>query len=739
MEPILSDTENVPGTHETDPTDLTDLTGTGFPPGSFDNLEATYRTGKAYGSETTRVGNIFERHVAGYYLMNSRQYRGVIKKVWPRVKWIAQHPDHIKVKNDKGIDLVAETYDGKFWAIQAKGYHKDTPIDKGDLDGFLSESNRDIFDYRLMITSSSNPLTDNLLDTIDGYKGGMGLVTRQDFDNPDEITWPDHIDHIHKTSPPKQHELFPDQKRAVDNIIDGFQDHDRGQVHRACGTGKTLVAAKVAERMNARLSLVLAPSLEMTRQNIEEWTTQLSRPVCFKTVCSDEAAGKDVAQGVRSRKKAANVDDEAINAANSLSHLGYPSETDPEKIADFIQKMLSRDAEDGIADDYIGCIFSTYQSLENIARAQAILRRRGIDPSFDVVFQDEAHVSATQSGSSFCLALEPVDPLYAGDNPPFIEKKKLLSLTATPQILSTAAAAQIESINQRRKEAEQETGKKQAQIVRYSMNNKEQYGPVFDEYTLREAIADERVCDYEIAVMCVREDDPDLLTALEENHFVKGSPEYIATAEWYAKLIGTARAIHAYNLTSTISFHASIAASKSFAKGLPAAARIVASNQAELLLPPEMLQTNLNALNVTHVDGKMATGILRATKDILNEASFDDPKHVSNCKLIATGYNARAINGIFLMDVPDSNLLIAQIAGRGLRTHEKSGKKKAVMVIGMLVKDSMDIEEAIAESDFNQAVNLLRAFKEIDGTLANEIEALTLRAVPKTIAIYSRA
>jgi predicted helicase len=43
---------------------------------------------------------------------------------------------------DAGIDLVAQTIDGKLWAIQAKVYASEYWVKKSDVDTFLSESAR---------------------------------------------------------------------------------------------------------------------------------------------------------------------------------------------------------------------------------------------------------------------------------------------------------------------------------------------------------------------------------------------------------------------------------------------------------------------------------------------------------------------------------------------------------------------------------------------------------------------
>jgi len=41
------------------------------------------------------------------------------------------------------------------------------------------------------------------------------------------------------------------QQAAIEAAVNGFADHSRGQVIMACGTGKTLVAQRIAESLEA--------------------------------------------------------------------------------------------------------------------------------------------------------------------------------------------------------------------------------------------------------------------------------------------------------------------------------------------------------------------------------------------------------------------------------------------------------------------------------------------------------
>jgi len=84
-------------------------------------------------------GDRFERLMQSF-LLTAPQYQAVLKDVW---LWneFPFRKDFGSGK-DVGIDLVARTFDGKYWAIQCKCYDSNTQITKADVDTFLSTSEK---------------------------------------------------------------------------------------------------------------------------------------------------------------------------------------------------------------------------------------------------------------------------------------------------------------------------------------------------------------------------------------------------------------------------------------------------------------------------------------------------------------------------------------------------------------------------------------------------------------------
>ena len=59
-------------------------------------------------------------------------------------------------------------------------------------------------------------------------------------------------------------------KRST-TVVEGFDQSDRGQMIMACGTGKTLTALFINEKLAAQRTLVLVPSLSLLAQTLREW------------------------------------------------------------------------------------------------------------------------------------------------------------------------------------------------------------------------------------------------------------------------------------------------------------------------------------------------------------------------------------------------------------------------------------------------------------------------------------
>ncbi len=197
----------------------------------------------------------------------------------------------------------------------------------------------------------------------------MGTLFFSDLKNR-KLNWPSSPDRLAaKQEPPRKPRH--DQQKAIADVVRGFRSNDRGQLIRACGTGKSLIGLRVSEAMKSRRTLVLVPWLSLVSQILSDWTKDGLRPFRFLPVCSDETMGGE------------------DHLVAHVSQLGVPATTDPSEIADFMRGSGTR------------VIFSTYQSTPTVALA---FKQHRLKP-FDLVIADEAHRCAGMKDGAFATIL----------------------------------------------------------------------------------------------------------------------------------------------------------------------------------------------------------------------------------------------------------------------------------------------------------------------------------------------
>jgi predicted helicase len=226
-------------------------------------------------ADPDKRGREFER-ICRWYLTNAPEYRRRFKHVWLWRDWPGMRAP------DRGIDLVAEEHGGDLWAIQAKAYAPDYAIKKKDVDSFLAEAGRPDFSYRLLIATTDH-LGPAAKSTLDEQREPVGYLLRSQLELA-PVAWPQSPDDLRPRRPPRT-KPFPHVKEAIRATVRGFDGNDRGQLIMACGTGKTLAAMWISERL-AKRTLILLPSLSLLAQTLREWSANASKPFDYLAVCS---------------------------------------------------------------------------------------------------------------------------------------------------------------------------------------------------------------------------------------------------------------------------------------------------------------------------------------------------------------------------------------------------------------------------------------------------------------------
>ena len=170
----------------------------------------------------------FSEHDKGYrferlmqlYLQTDPKYAFQFKHVWMWNDFPAKKDFGGK---DTGIDLVALTHEGDYWAIQCKCYQESATIDKPAIDSFLSTSGRKFLNEELKTVNFSNRLWisttnhwgSNAEETIKNQHPPVSRLSLTDLESA-PIDWEKLEDGLHgEQARSKKHIIKPHQQKAV--------------------------------------------------------------------------------------------------------------------------------------------------------------------------------------------------------------------------------------------------------------------------------------------------------------------------------------------------------------------------------------------------------------------------------------------------------------------------------------------------------------------------------------------
>jgi superfamily II DNA or RNA helicase len=565
----------------------------------------------------------------------------MVKRTWLWRDW----PDRWGA--DIGVDLVVETHEDDLWAVQAKAYDARYSVTKRDVDSFLSESNRPMFAFRLLLATTDR-VARNARSALEGQEKPVGLRLRSDLAAV-EIAWPKTVERLLPTkSKPKR--LRGYQRRALSDVLTGFDSADRGQLLMACGTGKTLIGLHVAEELESHRTLVLLPSLSLVEQTLREWTANGRRPFSYAAVCSDASV----------------VEQDSVVA--STVELGVPVTTDASEVAEFLR---------GRRDHSV--VFATYQSSDVIKQAQS---RRGV-PWFDLLIADEAHRCVGPEAGVFATALDEAK----------IKAKRRLFMTATPRYFTGRL-------------------KRQAREVDYqvaSMDDRTRFGPVFHHLTFGEAIEQDLLSDYQLAVVGVT--NATYRDYAQRGVFVAPDGTSITDARTLGSQLGLLRAMSQYDLHRVVSFHSRVSSARSFATTLPLVCAWMPSDRR----PDGTLWTD-------YVDGNMPSGQRRTRLTRLRETAPFDRSVLTNARCLTEGIDVPTLDGVAFIDPRNSQVDIVQAVGRAIR--KSDDKTVGTIIVPVFVDEDVDSERALESSEFKRVWDIVKALRAHDETLANELDEL---------------
>lgn len=418
-------------------------------------------------------GNKFEKLMQAY-LQTDPKYATLFSRVWLWNEFPFRKDFGGK---DTGVDLVAKTYNGDYWAIQCKCFAENATIDKPAVDSFLSTSSRNFVDdggrtttfaHRLWI-STTNKWGTNAEEAIRNQQPAVSRIGLYHLESA-PVDWAKLEDGLlGESSRQAKKRLFLHQETALNEVHEYFKTSSRGKLIMACGTGKTFTSLKIAENeTNGKgLILFLVPSIALLGQTLEEWYAEANEPIKAICICSDSEVSKK-------KTKSEDID------SYSTVDLALPASTN-------VASILSQLKSSAETSQGMTVVFSTYQSIEVISEAQKAYQKIVGDKAiFDLIICDEAHRT-----TGVTLAREDESAFVKVHRDDFLQAKKRLYMTATPRLYSDDSKSKAA----------------QGDALLCSMDDQTIYGEEIYRIGFGEAVSKGMLSDYKVLILTVSEND----------------------------------------------------------------------------------------------------------------------------------------------------------------------------------------------------------------------------------------
>lgn len=683
---------------------------------SFFQLIDTFRTT----AKTEREKGTYFELLCIKYFKNEPFYADLFSDVQIYTEWAKAQGLSGK---DTGIDLVATTKDGEFYAIQCKLYEADRKVTKAEIDSFLSAASKTYFKRRIIV-STTHEWSDNALTTLENQDPP---VTKIDLETLEQsaIDWSLFAQKKEVAFKPKK-ELRDHQKAALVNVKAGLYEQklERGKLIMACGTGKTFTSLKIAEACagKGKRVLFLVPSLSLLSQTLTEWTQESTTPLHSYAVCSDTEVGK--------KKNATSID-----AVTTLEHeLQYPATTDAKKLAENVEKHHD--------DEHMTVVFSTYHSINTVSDAQNEYQMH----EFDLIICDEAHRTTgathdTEDDSNFVK-------IHDGG---FILGKKRLYMTATPRIFSD------------------DVKDKATEYTLYSMDNENLFGETLYTINFSEAVKRGLLVDYKVIVLTV---DSEAIINKIGSTITENSEILVDDA---ARIVGCWKALSKQGIHTDVeedtapmqralAFCQVIEQSEKARKHQVSSTRIanIFQTVVEAYQDAEVKEGNEIShrliCEAQHVDGGMGAdkkeqklNWLKAIPEpVFDENGQERPicRVLSNVRCLSEGVDVPALDAVLFLTPRNSQVDVVQSVGRVMRTVKdpitgENLKKKGYVILPVVIPPGVEAHKALDDNQTYkvvwQVLNALRSHDDRFDAMINKMDLTGIdRSKMEVIAITDK-
>ncbi len=625
---------------------------------------------------TVEQGRKFERLVKAFLEWDKAQ-AGRFSRVWLWGDWPGN-----RGQRDVGIDIVAEERDsGELAAIQCKFYGPSTRIVREHANSFLGAYGAEEFAKGIFV-STSDRWTGNAEDAVANFGKPVARWGPEVFENS-SIDWST----FDLNSPGdlirrQTKDLYEYQDAALQDTLAGFEEHDRGKLIMACGSGKTFTALRIAERVAGigGTVLFLTPSISLLSQSLIDWANDADLPVKPFAVCSDIRAGRR------------SSDDEDMSPYD----LTETPSTNPEQLA---ARFRRTDLPNNIT-----VVFSTYQSLDVVSAAQK--QARGL-PEFDLIICDEAH--RTTGVSAKRLTGQDESNFQRVHDNRFIAGKKRLYMTATPRIYGDRA---------RRKAND-------SQLMLASMDDERLYGPEFHRLGFGKAIELGILSDYKVVIFNVDQEQ----TGIDLDVLLSDSDSEV-------NMDNGARMVGCWNgLGKRAAAGLDFGGDDRPAKRAVAFSNAIRQSKQFTDYFPQVIEACINAggdnsentlrCKVDHVDGTQ-NALHRAERLAWLRAEPEEGfcKILSNARCLTEGIDVPALDAILFLHPRKSEIDVVQAVGRVMR--KAPGKQFGYIILPIAQAPGSTPQETVNDSAYKAVWQVINAIAAHDDRFEAKINQLAL-------------
>lgn len=660
-------------------------------------------------------GTDFERLMKLWFMTDPRYSN--LEKVWLWEEFPSKKDFGGK---DLGIDLVARTDYGDYWAIQCKCYAEDATIDKDAVNSFLANASRTFVDPDTFQTKEFSNLVwvqtsrkrwgANAEIAIQGLSKPFNRISLYDLEIS-AVDWGKLREGLYGENAklpgkqPRKHQLQAMSKAYEHFITNG---NERGKLIMACGTGKTYTSLKIMEQMTDKEAFVLflVPSIALLGQTLNAWMADKQDDMRAVCVCSD-------AKVTRQMQDADDEDAKVID-------LAVPATTN---MASILRQLRKYDKEH--------CrivIFSTYQSIDVVKEAIDQYKRE-----VDLIICDEAHrttgvVLKNKEESNFTK-------VHKNE---FIQAKKRLYMTATPRLYKEAVkvkAKQDENVD-----------------TLCSMDNVEWYGEEFHRLTFNDAVSQGLLTDYKVLVLTVSEDDipQTIRTRIKEQYRMAADKDKIKELQFddATKLIGCINGLSKrikgdkgitkeqdpILMKRAVAFCQTINATKSnpnfSSKQIAQYFHGVCDEYKETLGEEE--RKDVVNIQAKHIDGSMDANTRNSLISWLKQDA-EDPQEcrvLCNVRCLSEGVDVPALDAVLFLSPRNSEVEVVQSVGRVMRSFGKGTdheKKYGYIIIPVIVPNDVTPEQALADNErFKVVWTILNALRSHDENFNAHVNQINL-------------